>query len=406
MVKHLKGVIFGIRNVLVQKGQLDKGKVAEVGRLVAFLRSKGITSVFFGNEDWTADGKRLQDVIDNAWGKQDWLITNVEGAPHKPTKKSIDYLLNRYQWDSAEAIYVGNTEHDMQTAVNGKVLFLNATWYGQNSDYGFYFASPQDIARFVDIFCLREHLWHYSVEQPNLRYYALAPYSTMIQDFACLSADARSAAKFGGGHPDFWTKYLWSSIYFSELHKKVDYIAVYPGHSQGSGHRVMAEPMQTFGKCFRIAYLGDFIVRHTTARKSAYARSSGEPLSHQVQLNTIMLSKHPLRGNGNPYKSCPVTSGKTVLVIDDICTNGYSLEAAKAYIKQTGANVIGMSWLKTINSPYMELGGISPFDPFRPNSFGPSVPFLPRAYSRLITDSAAAEEVTRHLQAYSSWQWP
>src|SRR5579859_5796059 len=332
MAKHLKGFIIGISNVAFVEGQGDANKFSEVERLLEYLLAKGIQPVIFGNRDWfSIDSKtgvksRLQDVLQGVWQQVPWIIANRDGTPHKPQAAAVQYLLNRFGWDAAETVYLGNTVDDMRTAVNGGVLFLNAIWYGQNSDYGVIFASPLDVARFVDTFCLREHLWHYRIELGSLRYYALSPYSTMIPAYEYLSNDARAAAKWGQGHPDFWTKYIWSTLYFSELYKEIDYIAAYPGHVEGSGNAVVEDPMLAFSRCFRMTYLRDFVVRHTASQKSSQARNRGIPIGYLNQLNTIRLQEFPVRSDGTRrYKHCPVEAGKTVLVIDDICTNGYSL---------------------------------------------------------------------------------
>jgi hypothetical protein len=377
-----------------------------------FLYSKGIQPVMFANRPrivrYADTGKvlPLEATLEGVWKKIPWIIAQRDGTPWKPKPEATEYLLDRFKWDPAEVVYVGNSEEDMRAALFGNVLFLNATWYEKNSEYGILFDSPKDIARFVDTFCLRDHLWHYAIENEALRFYALAPYSTRIREFEFLSSDAKAAAKWGGGHPDFWTKYLWSTIYFSELYKDINYIAVYPGHKRGSGNPIMEDPMLAFSKCFRVTYLRDFILRHNNAQKSSYARLEGIPINHLNQLNSIMLEEHPLRSSGDkPYVRCPVRPGKTVLVIDDFCTNGYSLESARAYIEQTGAKVICMSWLKTVNSDYRQISAIDKFHPFQPNQFAAPPRTKGYPYRAHIVDPIAPDEVTQKLRVYDGWQW-
>jgi hypoxanthine phosphoribosyltransferase len=411
MAKKLKGVIIGITNVITVDGRFDNVKFDEVGHLIRFLLSKKIQPVIFSNRQWvlSSNGKKndLEKLIKDRWGTFPYINALRDGTPPKPRSEATEYITKRFGWDPSEVVYIGNTVNDMQTAVNGKLLFLNVTWFGQNTDYGFFFNSPLDVARFIDTFCLRDSSWHYSIEKDDLRFYALAPYSTRISDFKFLSDDAKSAAKWGGGHPDFWTKYLWSTIYFSEVYKDINYIAVIPGHRQGSGNRIMEEPMSVFAKCFRQSFLSNLIFRHTTIEASHKLRISKMPVNHYRQLSSIMLNQFPLRQPGQAYKKCPVTSGKTVLVIDDICTSGYTLEAARAYIKQTGARVLCMSWLKTINTPYEQIIDTNlSFNPFRKSEFTLDFEKRVHNYDSLISDERASEEVTQKLQAYDSWQWP
>jgi hypothetical protein len=406
-MKKLRGVIFGITDVLVKEGANNSELLSQIGHLSSFLFSRGITPVVLANRKWTSGTQPIEKALEKILGAFPWFIANRDGFPKKPQRASIEYVLGQMGWDSAETIYVGNTEKDMQTAVNGNVLFINATWYGKTVDYGFEFATPKDIAKFVDVFCLRDYLWHYSIND-GVEYYALAPYSTYIPDFAEFSSDAKEAAKYGTGHPEFWTKYLISTIYFSELHKHFDYIAPYPSHTAGSTSNVIEEPMLTFTKCFKKTYLRDLIIRHTTAPKSSSTRVAGGDLSHLNQLNTIVLNPQPLRGTGDEcYKHPPLKPGKTILLVDDICTQGYSLESARAFVSQTGANVICLSWLKTINSEYQRIdGGLPKFDPYKRQSFSGNLARTRIPYKSGITDTLAAAEVADKLQSFINWDWP
>ena len=208
-MRKLKGVIFSIDNVFVGNQGIDLKIMENIKKLLDFLRFKGIVPVVLANRQWVLgdDRKPLEDYLESVIGPMKWFITNRDGLPHKPRKASIDHVLNTMGWDSAETIYVGNSETDRNTAVNGKVLFVNATWFKKSVDYGFEFSTPKEIGKFIDIFCLREHLWHYQINE-GIEFYALAPYSTYIQEYEIFSRDAKNAAKFGMGHPDFWTKYL------------------------------------------------------------------------------------------------------------------------------------------------------------------------------------------------------
>ncbi|MFC1982520.1 phosphoribosyltransferase [Chloroflexota bacterium] len=253
---------------------------------------------------------------------------------------------------------------------------------------------------------MREHYWQYRIIQDNLEFYALAPYSTYKPEFEDYSQDAKAASKWGGGHVDFWTKYLIATIYFSGLYKRIDYVTCYPSHSEGSGNPIMDEPMLLFTKCFRKTYLRDMILRHTQSVKSSYARTSGIAIDHLNQLQTINLRRDPLRGSGaKRFAASPLKAGKTILVVDDIFTRGYSLEAARQFVSQTNANIICLSWLKTINSDYEIINDSYSFNPYTPTEFeAPDVTSYP--YKDGVVDPLAPKEVKDKLTAYDSWVWP
>lgn len=404
----LKGVIFGIDNVLFEEGSIDLELIGEIEKLIRFLHSQEITPVVLANRIWKYKEISIDEFLQPYWGDIRWFFANRRDCPLKPKTKATEFVLEKMGWGANEVIYVGSTKDDMRTAVNGKLLFLNVTWYNQNTEYGFQFDSPLDIARFIDTFCLRDHLWHYSISDSEIEYYALAPFSTYFTEYKKYSADARRTAKskVGFGHPNFWTRYLLSTIYLSGMYTRVNYVTAYPGHTQGSGNEVMADQLSIFAKCFRGKYLPDLIVRHTEATKSQTARIEGVHVDHLNQLNTIKLSKLPHYDDNKQYKNCPLNRDKTVLVVDDFCTRGYSLDAARLYLEQTGVNVICMSWLKTINRPFTLILDKPEFDPFEENHFDESFRVREYPYQKHIVDEQAPEELTRRLNTYINWQWP
>lgn len=408
MASKLKGVILSIEDVLLQQGKTDLVVFAEVNKLIGYFKAAGIQFAVFTNREWTVnDGKKpLEDALKEMWGDFPYFCRAKDPRiPPKPRADATAYVLKIMGWESTEVVYVGASESDMQTAVNGGLLFLRATWYANKTDYGFEFATPKDIARFIDTFCFRDHLWCHEIHEGSFEYYALAPFSTMKPEYTLYSEDARAAAKHGLGHPDFWIGAIVSSLYFTGIHKRINYISVYPGHKAGSGNDVMNDSMAIFGKCFRKNYLPDLIVRHTTAQKSQTARNSGKALDHLNQLNTIVLNRAPMRSSTERYKNPPLGKGKTVLVIDDICTKGYSLESARTFIEKTGSAVIMVSWLKTINTDIEELAPYGKFDPYKPAHFKDARIQKVHSYRRNIVDSLAPEELTEIFRSYTNWEW-
>lgn len=109
--------------------------------------------------------------------------------------------------------------------------------------------------------------------------------------------------------------------------------------------------------------------------------------------------------SGSKYKKFPLKKGKTVLVIDDFCTQGYSLEAARIYIEQTKAKVILLSLLKTITKDYEQIANINQFDPFKSNRFTFVEKIIKHRFDNYIMEKSAAQEISSKLKAYDSWQW-
>lgn len=408
MSSKIKGVILSVEDTLVRHGNLNNPAVfTEVSKLIGFLQRRGIGFVVTTNRPWTVglDKKPLRDALQEHWGAFPYLsLEDDPNMPPRPRAAFTEYILQKMGWTDTETVYIGSTETDMQTAVNGGLLFLRATWYADHVDYGFEFPTPKEIARFIDVFCRRDHLWGYEIIDGDFEYYAIAPFSTMKEAFAAYSADARSAAKHGLGHFDFWVGALVSSLYFSGIHKRVDYITGYPGHQKGSGN-AMDSALAIFGKCFRSRFLPDLIERHTTATKMQHARNAGIAVGHNIQLDTIKLNRTPHKSATSLYKTSPLGKKKTVLLIDDICTRGYSMEAARAYLQQTGSKVIMASWLKTINTDIERLGNYK-FDPYIANKFPAANVARQYSYKSYLTSPQAPTELDRMLKEYVQWDWP
>ncbi|HDK6709940.1 TPA: phosphoribosyl transferase [Klebsiella pneumoniae] len=405
----IKGVILSVEDTLLPKGKIDSEIFAEVDKLIRYFRVKNIEFVVFTNRAWVVGEQRtpLEDLLQKHWGEFKYLCRAKDRSiPGKPTADATKYVLDLMGWESTETLYIGASINDMQTAINGELLFLRATWWADKTDYGFEFSTPKDIARFIDTFCLREHLWCHEIHDGDFNFYALAPFSTMKEEYTLYSEDARAAAKHGLGHPEFWTSALISSLYFSGIHKMINYVSVYPGHKEGHGNNIMDEAISIFGKCFRKTYIPDLILRHTTSQKSQKARNAGIAIDHCNQLNTICLNSQPHRNPRTTYKKPPLGPGKTVLLIDDITTRGYSFESARAYIQKTGAKVILVSWLKTINTDISTLGELHDFNPYQANHFD-NVPLgKSHSYRANIVDILAPAELTRLFSAYQQWDWP
>jgi hypothetical protein len=413
----LKGVIFGVENVLAKVGAMGPhaATLAETGKLVQFLKRKGVESVVMTNQDWgvtnreTKQRRPMQGVVEEDWGvKLNWFQCNKDGVPAKQTAESITYVRKKMGWEANETLFIGNTDVDMQASVNGKILLLNAEWYEKKMEYGFGFESPKEVARFIDTFCFREHFWYFKIEDGPLRVYSLAPLGSFYDEYKYYSEDFLQNIKNGlGRDEDFWTKFLCTSMYFSGIYESVNYIAAYPKHEAGKHQKFLVKPMTTFAKCFRTSYLQDLVVRHTTAIKSQFHRDKA---SHLNQLNTTCLNVAPSRivkGEAKPYSSFPLKSGKTIVLIDDVCTRGYSFEAARTLLAKTGAEVICVSFLKALKNDYEALGLISlPKGPFGKNTLAKATTAKVYDWKAHIVDKAAPTELTERLKRYQSWDWP
>lgn len=411
----LKGAIFSLHDVLVKQGTIDGGLFGETIKLLRYLKGRGVEPVFISNHDWTVSSegpeRPFRALLEEHLGPVSYFIAGRDGMPFKPRADATAHILAAKGWTAREVLYVGNTTDDMKTAANGRLLFVNVMWHGIASPYGFQFDSPLDVARFVDCLCLGLDSWFWALEQGPLRVYALAPFTTLSAKYAqahAYSENAKATSKHGLGDANFWGRLLAARVYFSGIVDEIDYIAAYPGHSPASNPTVIANALDILGKSLRESYLPDLIIRHSKAVKSQTARASGGSVGLDNQLNTIRLNPAPTRGvGGKAYVSPPTKGGKTVLLVDDICTEGNSFEAGRAYLRAAGANTVCLSWLKTINTDYRQVAPpFGPFNPYVAHTFPAAISTTTHWYSSAVSSHSAPTNLADVYSRYFSWAWP
>jgi hypothetical protein len=412
---NLRGAIFSLTNVLAKSGDLDKAKALETVKLIKFLISVGVQPVLVSNTEWVMRESRepFNVYFSSLVGQELPYYQGGRDMAYKQYASAMQYVLDQQKWVPQEVVYVGNTPEDIQAASNGGLLFLNAKWHEENSPYGFEFQSPKEIARFIDCCCLTPKDWFWCIESGKLRVYTIAPlgeYSKAYPAAATYSTDAKNAVKFGVGDLRFWGLLMAARIHLSGIGAEANYVAPYPGHKTTSTKTELLHAVTVVSGSLRARYLEDFFVRHQDAAKSQELRNRGGQPSVQNQLSTIRLRRDPLKTGpaGGRYKTSPKVKDKTLIVVDDICTQGYSLEAARAFAEAAGANVICLCWLKTPGAnDYHQLAALdpeidNPFAPYNPQKIDEMV----HSNSGNVVNANAANEIANAFTRFQNWDWP
>ncbi|HDV8720325.1 TPA: hypothetical protein QIX62_004951, partial [Escherichia coli] len=422
---YLKAVIFSIADVVLpltsntQPQELKSRIDSELRKLFAFLSSKGIKVIFLTNKNRnvrTHDGiVTLDEYLKRKFPESIHFCRELDNnIPAKQTGKAIDFIMAALELKRNEMIYVGRSQEDLQAATNGNTLFINATWYEPVTEYGFQFSEPKEIARFIDVFCLREQLWGWQGHfNEDVHYYALAPFSTYVPEFTMYSANARDLAKLSVGSPDFWIRYLGASIYFSGLSEGASFITTYVGHNAEDPYKlanIMEHDLKGLAVSFKGKYLKDLFLRHTTAIKSQQARIAKQEVNITSQINTVNLNPAPIKNliTGERYTNPPKLKGKKILVIDDFCTEGNAHETARMYLKAAGANVINISWLKTINRDVSICEPTRKIRPWEANTLDvDDINYVGTiGYAENVTHGSAPQVLSEKIQQYDNWDWP
>jgi hypothetical protein len=406
----LRAVLFGLDGILVKEnGRLHPDIINDLQMLFEYLRINSIKPIILSNRSWTTVDRRtgvtrpIGEWLDDLYGKLELHEFKRLGTDLKQSRSTLDRILQNHNLSNTNVIYVGVSKSDFQAAVNANLIFLNAIWDRQDVSYGLIVSSPVEVGRFISVFCLKKYLWFYKIDNP-ICYRSLGPFSTFIDAYKRYSEIAKRAAKDGTSERYFFLHSITTSLYFSGMVSMFDYIACVPGHKAGYGNSNMDDILDTVAKFFRKRYLRDLILRHTDAPKSQFLRHRGKKPNPLDQLNTICLSKFPQKAPNDRYKQPLSLVGKRILLVDDFCTSGYSLEAARLFLRQAGADTIEVSWLKTVNTNYEVLELNKSFDPYKAQSFTSvdlSIKHL--FYNNYIVDRSAPLELGEALRRYRGW---
>lgn len=401
----LKLVLVSPSGTLEKDGKLNDAHIAELCQCIASCAAAGITFAIWSNRRWRVNGtKPLEDYLSEKAGVQVHAVGVSFGHPGRQRAGSVDPILAKFGVQLHETILVGARDEDMHAGVNNKLLLLRPAWYGGELKYGFELASISKLSRFCLIFGTRTHpiYWRVSDAGRGVHVAAMGPFSTMIEAYAKFGSDAVAAAKYEAGTLEFWHQLIISTLYFSGIIHQVDLIAVYPGHGAGAKDKAFYEVLSLLGKCFRKTFYVDLLQRHKDAAKSQPTKAALRKFAAQV--NTLRLNRYPRQYGGKPRSSHIPLNGKTVLVVDDICTSGRSMDTARAYLAAAGAGAILFSWLKTINTDFVSMQPAPALKPFEVNIIEAEPTSVSYGYIAHIVDGQAPAEIDHVLNRFQAWE--
>lgn len=96
-----------------------------IPEMIIKLRSKGIkTAVLTNKADYASQllmNSIMPDMFDDVRG-------HIDGVPHKPDPTSLNMMLKRLGVTSDRAVYVGDSEVDIETGKNGHMDYISVDW--------------------------------------------------------------------------------------------------------------------------------------------------------------------------------------------------------------------------------------------------------------------------------------
>jgi hypothetical protein len=367
------------------------------------MAERGVQVALWSRTLKTLDGERLEAYLtrESKAPVRQFQAGNAR-YPTRQQRGSVDPILKEVGVARHETLLIGSQETDMQAGVNNQLLLIRPAWYGTEMTYGFPVESINELARFCEIFALRQHPIYWSIDDAALQVRTMGPFSTRLPDFAEFGTSARATAKENRGDPQFWFFAIVSALYFSGLVHQADYLCTFPGHNPnatGGIRPVLDEVMSRFAKCFRKTYFPDLIVRHRMSQKSQYLRADQKTFANQI--NTIRLNRLPRSYDKTEPRKTPLSlKGKRVLIVDDIITHGRSLDTARAFIEAAGGTTTLFSWLKTITTSFEHMSPDPPLNPYQPCTIRQEPPTVSYPYRNYIVAPRAPRELTNILRAY------
>lgn len=403
----LRLVLVSVEGTIAADGAMRNDVAAQIAALAHELHGHGVSVALWSNKKWMVNKTTpLEQHMSSLAGVPIKIhgVSN-DSSPARRTKNSALPILAKYGVAVHETVLVGGMNDDMIAGVNSGLLLIRPNWYGVHTDYGFPVDTVSELRRFLLLFALRQHPIFWRINAHSVDASAGGPFSTMIAAYADFGDAAKMAAKHGTGRKDFWFYFIVASLYFGGLVHDVDCICSYPGHGIGPPSPMKQELHATLtrlGRCFNKPYYADLIVRHTLAVKSQTVPTAARRFL--PQLNTIRLNKHPHKNLGASSKSAINLKGKRVLVVDDFCTSGRSLEAARAFLQAAGATMRSFCWLKTINMAYERMIPLPPFDPFSAQTFANEPASAQHTYQAAIVAPHAPGEISTIYRQYLTWK--
>jgi len=312
--------------------------VAGYDKALTQLQQLGLKIVIFSNLSHRIVDRRMKLLPITP----DLVLTREDVGIPKGSPLWINKVCTDLKLDKNEVVYIGDRDHDMQTAVNSKIIYLNAEWSNPGYKYGIPVSSPGILPAILKHFFLKKHLWYWNVDTSDLRGNPVIS-RALIQDrdigvnnfrdnLLRWSKQGIDSQVGSVTMSEFMIYLLLGSLYLDGMYSEIDTVAIIPGHA-GGHNPLMGKNLHRMARLFRDTFLPNLLHRHTIARKSAYVRYAGESPTFRDQVLTMCLDCDP-KDRGK------MIEGKIILVTDDFVTQGFSTEWARNLLYNAGAKEV------------------------------------------------------------------
>lgn len=251
----------------------------------------------------------------------------------------VDKAAEEFGIERNELVWLGDSDLDMRSAVNASVVYFNAGWSKPQYPYGITISHPSILPILLRECFMKLANWYWECSETDHRGRGIISKAMMDSRGAGIPVFQWELINFlkDGGNPtvgpirvrDFIMWHLVGSIYGDRFYREVDIWTVYPG-SKGGTNKALGPYATLLARLFRDRYIDNIFTRYTHSVDSGEARRQGTQVDFLNQVNTMCLnSEHQAR-----------IQGKTIVVVDDFITRGYSCECARNLLFEGGASSV------------------------------------------------------------------
>jgi hypothetical protein len=266
----------------------------------------------------------------------DFVIDRALVHANKGSTVWVERALQEFGIEQNELVWLGDTDNDMRSAVNGGVIYFHAGWSVPNYAYGIHLAEPSLMPLYLQEFFQKPTPWYWQFNGTDRQGWHITAKALMDANGAGIPVLRNDLIRFlkEGSNPhvgpvrmqDFIFLHFVGSMFSDPLYRRVDIWTAYP--SSGSGVNSTLNALATLiARIFRDRYFGDLLVRHTRSIDSGEARTRREQVDFYNQSNTVRV---------NPNRRQRI-QGRCIAVMDDFATRGYSGECARQLLLEAGA---------------------------------------------------------------------
>ena len=329
----IKAIFWGFYDTIVTK---ENNIIQDVINVIQDLHRQDIKIAILANEP---SRHRIKEICSKYQLPIDLIVTPEYIRKKKPSPEFVYYACERLGVKPNQTIYIGSHPRtDLFCAHNAKIFFFTANWFLQKEDieYALRLDTPQELISYLNIFFSKRYPWSWIVNDTRFGYpvkiRALMPYAQSADDSKIRELSKYAVQIKWGQHNvvQFFSLHLLTSLYLENIHD-YKYWIIYPSSEPGKRNTLLNNIFEYIIRFFhskeKFDNIDKIIVRLHKAEKSAYTRSQGKSVDFLNQTGTVGLDE----------EFASKIEKRTVLVIDDFTTEGFSFECARNLLFSVGA---------------------------------------------------------------------